>query len=101
MNRFASHEVKIKFCKLDTYILLLRTLKVHLDPRLDGIPKHAMTIERIQPGHPQQNGRHERMHRTLKIEATRPAGKNCLQQQAKLMPSFMNLTTSAPMKLSI
>src|SRR6202044_351613 len=43
----------------------------------------GVTIERIQPGHPQQNGRHERMHRTLKIEATRPAGSNFLQQQAK------------------
>src|SRR5690606_13711550 len=40
-------------------------------------------IERIQPGNPQQNGRHERMHLTLKKEATRPAGKNFLQQQAK------------------
>ena len=26
--------------------------------------------ERIEPGHPEQNGRHERMHRTLKAEAT-------------------------------
>ena len=40
-------------------------------------------IERIRPGHPQQNGRHERMHLTLKKEATRPAGANLLQQQAK------------------
>src|SRR5690348_9407568 len=40
-------------------------------------------IERIRPGHPQQNGRHERMHLTLKKEATRPAGANILQQQAK------------------
>ncbi len=40
-------------------------------------------IERIQPGNPQQNGRHERMHLTLKKEATRPAGRNFLQQQAK------------------
>jgi putative transposase len=43
----------------------------------------GITIERIQLGHPQQNGRHERMHRTLKIEATRLAGSNFLQQQAK------------------
>jgi len=43
----------------------------------------GITIERIQPGHPQQNGRHERMHRILKIEATGPAGSNFLQQQAK------------------
>jgi len=40
-------------------------------------------IERIKPGKPQQNGRHERMHLTLKKEATRPAGRNFLQQQAK------------------
>jgi transposase InsO family protein len=40
-------------------------------------------IERIKPGHPQQNGRHERMHLTLKKEATRPAGMNSLQQQAR------------------
>jgi transposase InsO family protein len=43
----------------------------------------GITIERIRPGHPQQNGRHERMHLTLKKEATRPAGANILQQQAK------------------
>jgi transposase InsO family protein len=43
----------------------------------------GITIERIRPGHPQQNGRHERMHLTLKKEATRPAGANFLQQQAK------------------
>lgn len=40
-------------------------------------------IERIRPGHPQQNGRHERMHLTLKQETTRPAGANILQQQAR------------------
>jgi putative transposase len=40
-------------------------------------------IERIQPGHPQQNGRHERMHLTLKKEATKPAAQNFLQQQAR------------------
>lgn len=38
---------------------------------------------RIKPGRPQQNGRHERMHLTLKAEATRPAGINILQQQAR------------------
>src|ERR1043165_9268980 len=43
----------------------------------------GISIERIRPGHPQQNGRHERMHLTLKKEATRPAGPNILQQQAK------------------
>jgi transposase InsO family protein len=43
----------------------------------------GVAIERIKPGHPQQNGRHERMHLTLKKEATRPPGMNSLQQQAK------------------
>ncbi|WP_226946856.1 integrase core domain-containing protein [Rhizorhabdus phycosphaerae] len=41
----------------------------------------GIAIERIKPGRPQQNGRHERMHRTLKAEATRPARMNFLQQQ--------------------
>jgi putative transposase len=40
-------------------------------------------IERIQPGQPHQNGRHERMHLTLKKEATKPAAPNFLQQQAR------------------
>jgi putative transposase len=43
----------------------------------------GIAIERIKPGHPQQNGRHERMHLTLKKEATKPPAKNFLQQQAK------------------
>ncbi|HEX3703797.1 MAG TPA: IS481 family transposase [Vicinamibacterales bacterium] len=43
----------------------------------------GIRLERIQPGHPQQNGRHERMHRTLKREATKPAAPNVLQQQAR------------------
>jgi putative transposase len=43
----------------------------------------GIEIERIRPGHPQQNGRHERMHRTLKAETTRPAAHNFLQQQGK------------------
>lgn len=41
----------------------------------------GIRIERIQPGNPQQNGRHERMHRTLKAEATHPPAGNLLQQQ--------------------
>src|SRR4029450_8643338 len=40
-------------------------------------------IERIKPGHPPQNGRHERMHLTPQQEATPPAGTHLLQQQAK------------------
>lgn len=43
----------------------------------------GIKIERIEPGNPQQNGRHERIHRTLKAEATRPAKANFLQQQER------------------
>jgi len=40
-------------------------------------------LERIRPSHPEENGRHERMHRTLKAETTRPARANLLQQQER------------------
>lgn len=40
-------------------------------------------LERIRPGCPQQNGRHERMHLTLKKEATKPPAFNFLQQQER------------------
>jgi transposase InsO family protein len=37
--------------------------------------------ERIEPSHPEQNGAHERMHRTLKQETTRPSAANLAGQQ--------------------
>lgn len=43
----------------------------------------GIKLERIEPGNPQQNGRHERMHRTLKLEAIKPAAFNLLQQQER------------------
>ena len=43
----------------------------------------GIQIQRIKPGHPEQNGRHERMHLTLKKEATKPAAFNYLQQQQR------------------
>jgi len=43
----------------------------------------GIKIERIRPGHPEENGRHERIHRTLKKETTKPPGANFLQQQEK------------------
>lgn len=50
----------------------------------------GIEIERIQPSHPEQNGRHERMHRTLKAETTNPPGGNLLQQQ-EMLDHFMNV----------
>ncbi len=40
--------------------------------------------EQIEPGRPGQNGIHERMHRTLKQEATIPPAKSLRAQQRKL-----------------
>src|SRR5438067_5438903 len=56
----------------------------------------GISIERIKPGHPQQNGRHERMHLTLKKEATRPPGMNSLQQQAKFDTFMREFNTERP-----
>jgi transposase InsO family protein len=41
----------------------------------------GIMLQRIEPGHPEQNGRHERMHRTLKQAATKPPGQHILNQQ--------------------
>ncbi|GAC1666903.1 MAG: integrase core domain-containing protein [Candidatus Dormibacteraceae bacterium] len=56
----------------------------------------GIAIERIKPGHPQQNGRHERMHLTLKQEATRPPGMNSLQQQARFDTFVREFNTERP-----
>ena len=39
--------------------------------------------DRIDPGQPQQNGAHERMHRTLKAETARPPERDMALQQAR------------------
>jgi transposase InsO family protein len=56
----------------------------------------GIQIERIRPGCPQQNGRHERMHLTLKKEATRPPGMNSLQQQARFDAFMQEFNTERP-----
>ena len=56
----------------------------------------GIEIERIQPGKPQQNGRHERMHLTLKQEATRPPGMNSLQQQGRFDTFREEFNTERP-----
>lgn len=56
----------------------------------------GIEIERIKPGHPEQNGRHERIHLTLKKEATKPAGYNLLQQQEKFDKFVSEYNTERP-----
>lgn len=43
----------------------------------------GIRLERIPPGKPQYNGQHERMHRTLKAEATKPPEKTFASQQRR------------------
>lgn len=47
------------------------------------ILKLGIRRELIQPGCPAQNGCHERMHRTLKYEATQPPAANLKRQQVR------------------
>jgi transposase InsO family protein len=45
--------------------------------------KLGISHQRITPSSPQENGAHERMHRTLKAETTRPPGRSLRGQQRK------------------
>jgi transposase InsO family protein len=45
--------------------------------------KAGITLERSRPGHPQDNGRHERMHRTLKAETASPPATDRVEQQRR------------------
>ncbi len=46
--------------------------------------KLGIVPERIEAGHPEQNGRHERMHRTLKQEVAMPPAPDRRRQQRAL-----------------
>ena len=45
----------------------------------------GINLQRIKPGHPEQNGRHERMHRTLKAATAKPPRGNLSAQQRALL----------------
>jgi transposase InsO family protein len=52
--------------------------------------------QRIQPGCPQQNGAHERMHKTLKRAAIRPPRATCAAQQRKFDAFRHEFNTERP-----
>ena len=60
--------------------------------------KLGITPVRIEPGQPQQNGRHERMHRTLKAETARPPAATWLPSSSASTVSAPNSTMSGPTK---
>ena len=58
--------------------------------------KLGIRHQRIEPGHPQQNGRHERMHRTLKAETLRPPAANPEGQQGCFDTFLLEYNTERP-----
>src|SRR5918996_5549110 len=56
----------------------------------------GVSPEFIAPGKPQQNGSHERMHRTLKAEAVTPPAKNLREQQARFDRFVREFNTERP-----
>jgi transposase InsO family protein len=60
--------------------------------------KLGITPVRIKPGKPQQNGRHERMHKTLKAETAQPPAATLADQQHASLSSGPSLITSAHTK---
>ena len=52
--------------------------------------------ELIQPSHPEQNGRHERMHKTLKAETTRPPAADARAQQRRFDSFREEFNTERP-----
>jgi len=73
---------------------LLRQSKLSL-----GWMKLGIVDECIQAGRPQQNGRHERIRRTLKEETTKPAASSLRAQQSRLIAFATCSITSARMGL--
>jgi len=63
-----------------------------------GWMKLGIVHERIQAGRPQQNGRHERMHRTLKEDTTKPPANRFARSRAASTTFAMSSTTSARMR---
>ena len=58
--------------------------------------KLGIYVELIEPGQPQQNGIHERMHRTLKAEATIPPASSMKGQQRKFDAFRTEFNTERP-----
>lgn len=56
----------------------------------------GIKLERIEPGHPEQNGRHERMHLTLKEDTTRPPEQDMLRQQQRFDDFRQMFNTERP-----
>lgn len=56
----------------------------------------GIRLERIPPGQPQHNGRHERMHRTLKAETASPPSTSMVAQQRRFDAFRMDFNIERP-----
>jgi putative transposase len=56
----------------------------------------GIRLERIPPGQPQHNGRHERMHRTLKAETLKPPEETLNAQQRRFDAFRLDFNTDRP-----
>jgi hypothetical protein len=56
----------------------------------------GITHQRIHPGQPQENGAHERMHRTLKRRAVKPVQRTCGAQQQQFDAFRLEYNTERP-----
>jgi putative transposase len=67
--------------RTDNGVPFAHPCKTGLSPLAVGWIKLGITPERIRPGKPQENGRHERMHRTLKEHTLNPPAETWRRQQ--------------------
>jgi transposase InsO family protein len=58
--------------------------------------KLGIQVERIDPGHPEQNGRHERFHLTLQQETVSPPAATAGQQQRRFDRLRADFNTERP-----
>jgi len=58
--------------------------------------KLGIQVDRIDPGHPEQNGRHERFHLTLQQEAATPPARTARQQQGRFDRLRHDFNTQRP-----
>jgi len=56
----------------------------------------GIDFELIEPGQPQQNGRHERGHATLKAETAAPPAASLAEQQARFDAFCLDFNTKRP-----
>jgi len=77
---FATHGLPLAI-RSDNGVPFATTAVRGLSPLSAWWVRHGIGLQRIRPGCPQDNGAHERMHRTLKAEATLPPRANAAAQQ--------------------